>query len=97
MISRSVAATRLGLVGLVIAATLMSACSSMDTAGEVTAPPPTVVAAVNPGQPDHPIAGPQGRDGQFVVQCDYSHASFDDPIVYPVSYTHLTLPTIYSV
>ncbi len=86
MISRSVAAIRLGLVGLIVAATLMSACSSMDTAGAATAPATTVVAGTagtEPGQPDHPIAGPQGRDGQFVVQCDYSHASFDDPIVYP--------------
>ena len=35
------------------------------------------------GQPDHPIAGPQGAVPQFVVECDYSHAAMDDPIVYP--------------
>ena len=34
-------------------------------------------------QPDHAIAGPQGGKGQFVVACAYSHASLDDPIVFP--------------
>ena len=28
------------------------------------------------------VAGPQGGVGQFVVACDWSHASFDDPIVH---------------
>ena len=27
--------------------------------------------------------GPQGRVGQFVVKCDYSHSGPDDPIVHP--------------
>ena len=27
--------------------------------------------------------GPQGRVGQFVVECGWSHSSFDDPIVHP--------------
>ncbi len=35
------------------------------------------------GQPDHPIAGPQGNTPQFVVECDFSHAASDDPIVHP--------------
>lgn len=35
------------------------------------------------GQPDHPIAGPQGSVAQFVVECTYSHSASDDPIVYP--------------
>ncbi|NCZ69679.1 MAG: DUF1996 domain-containing protein [Actinobacteria bacterium] len=35
------------------------------------------------GEPDRPIAGPQGAVGQFVVECPYSHALPDDPIVYP--------------
>jgi Domain of unknown function (DUF1996) len=26
--------------------------------------------------------GPQGRVGQFVVECGWSHSSFDDPIVH---------------
>lgn len=29
------------------------------------------------------VAGPQGRVGQFVVQCLYSHSAADDPIVHP--------------
>ena len=42
-----------------------------------------VDAAAVMGQPDQPITGPQGRVGQFVVECPYSHALSDDPIVYP--------------
>jgi hypothetical protein len=35
------------------------------------------------GLPDAVIAGPQGAVGQFVVECGYSHAAQDDPIVFP--------------
>ena len=35
------------------------------------------------GTPDRPVAGPQGAVGQFVVECAFSHALPDDPIVYP--------------
>ena len=35
------------------------------------------------GRPDVPVAGPQGRVPQFVVECPFSHALPDDPIVYP--------------
>ncbi|MBM3828549.1 MAG: DUF1996 domain-containing protein [Actinobacteria bacterium] len=35
------------------------------------------------GAPDRPIAGPQGAVGQFVVECPFSHALPDDPIVHP--------------
>jgi len=35
------------------------------------------------GQPDRPIAGPQGAVPQFVVECTYAHSAMDDPIVYP--------------
>ena len=28
-------------------------------------------------------SGPQGREGQFIVECGLSHSSFDDPIVHP--------------
>ena len=40
-------------------------------------------AATSLGQPDEPIAGPQGIVPQFVVDCDYSHSAMDDPIVFP--------------
>ncbi len=33
--------------------------------------------------PDRVIAGPQGRGGQFVVECGFSHYLADDPIVHP--------------
>ena len=33
--------------------------------------------------PDPERRGPQGRLAQFVVQCDPSHAAFDDPLVLP--------------
>ena len=42
-----------------------------------------VDAASVMGEPDAPITGPQGRVGQFVVECPFSHALPDDPIVYP--------------
>ncbi len=42
-----------------------------------------VDAASVMGQPDQPVTGPQGRVGQFVVECPFSHALPDDPIVYP--------------
>jgi len=38
---------------------------------------------VSLGQPDRVIAGPQGLVPQFVVECEYSHAAQDDPIVWP--------------
>lgn len=39
--------------------------------------------ATSLGQPDEPIAGPQGNQPQFVVECGFSHAAQDDPIVFP--------------
>ena len=39
--------------------------------------------ATSLGQPDRPIAGPQGGTPQFIVECPYSHSASDDPIVYP--------------
>ncbi|MEZ5218469.1 MAG: DUF1996 domain-containing protein [Ilumatobacteraceae bacterium] len=35
------------------------------------------------GVPDRGFVGPQGRSAQFVVECTFSHALPDDPIVYP--------------
>ena len=34
------------------------------------------------GGPDEAIRGPQGNDGQFVVECGFSHAAVSDPIVH---------------
>jgi len=33
--------------------------------------------------PDRPLTGPQGAVGQFAVECEWSHSSFDDPILHP--------------
>lgn len=35
------------------------------------------------GAPDTVERGPQGRVGQFVVECEFGHVAPDDPIVYP--------------
>jgi hypothetical protein len=35
------------------------------------------------GAPDVVLSGPQGRVPQFVVECGFSHAAPDDPIVHP--------------
>lgn len=56
--------------------------------GCATTPGPTThdhvhVDVTSLGQPDRPIAGPQGAVPQFVVECGFSHAAADDPIVYP--------------
>jgi len=41
-------------------------------------------ASSNPdGAPDAPVTGAQGRVPQFVVECPFSHALRDDPIVFP--------------
>lgn len=40
-------------------------------------------SAALPVGPDRAIAGPQGRVGQFVVECGFSHYLADDPIVHP--------------
>lgn len=44
---------------------------------------PELEAASVMGRPDRIIAGPQGNEGQFIVECDLSHMASDDPILYP--------------
>lgn len=39
--------------------------------------------AAGVGTPDRVLVGPQGRTGQFVVECALSHYLADDPIVHP--------------
>jgi hypothetical protein len=46
--------------------------------GDLNLEPATVM-----GRPDRVIAGPQGNDGQFIVECELSHIASDDPILYP--------------
>ena len=56
-------------------------------AGAAPAPAPADTvhhhASTANGAPDEVITGPQGADAQFVVECEYSHAGLDDPIVHP--------------
>lgn len=39
-------------------------------------------ASPDQAPPDRVVTGPQGAVGQFVVECEWSHANFDDPIVH---------------
>ncbi|HZM32726.1 MAG TPA: DUF1996 domain-containing protein [Acidimicrobiales bacterium] len=65
---------RLG-AGAILLALLLVAC------GGASAPsPPSPPAAVRLSPTD---PGPQGRVPQFVVECGFSHAAPDDPIVHP--------------
>ncbi len=71
---------------LVLAATvtLIGGCSDGDRgAPSVTAHVHVHTDVTSLGQPDRPVAGPQGAVPQFLVECAYSHAAMDDPIVFP--------------
>lgn len=77
IVSRRVLAT----IALVV---MVASCSDEPNGGgpsELTLHPSTDATSL--GQPDHPIAGPQGNTPQFVVECGYSHTAADDPIVAP--------------
>ena len=58
-----------GLAAAAVAATALGGPSA--SAGDGASDSPDVV-----------VGGPQGGVGQFIVACDWSHASFDDPIVH---------------
>jgi hypothetical protein len=63
---------------------LLVACSDHEAAAPADSTHQHVHTDVTSlGQPDRPIAGPQGAVPQFVVECDFDHAAMDDPIVYP--------------
>jgi hypothetical protein len=70
---------------LAVAAALLAACSNAgdDSASGSTEHHHVHTDVTSLGQPDHPIAGPQGAVPQFVVECLFDHAAMDDPIVYP--------------
>ena len=74
---------------------LVVACTGVSNAADHTSPVPPHQHddTVSFGQPDHPIAGPQGATPQFVVECGFSHAAQVDPIVFPgttgVSHLHV--------
>lgn len=70
---------RRALAALALAG-LASACSGSGSDG--AAAPDTSTPATF-GAPDRVISGPQGVLAQFVVECTFSHAAPDDPIVHP--------------
>ena len=72
---------------ILLAAVVLAACSAdghashdHGTDGSADHVHPDVTSF---GQPDRPVAGPQGSVPQFVVECGFSHTAADDPIVYP--------------
>jgi len=70
------------LVGaFAIVAAACSSAASEDTAAPE--PQPKAPAATLPFASPARHTGPQGRVGQFVVECGYSHSAPDDPIVHP--------------
>ncbi len=66
-------------VVLAIAAVASLTAAGCGTRSPAAAPPPPTAA----GRRTPTDAGPQGRVPQFVVQCRFSHAAADDPIVHP--------------
>lgn len=64
------------LVAIVVAMVAVTAAGCGGDTAAVVAPAPHAA-------PDRVLSGPQGRVAQFVVECDFSHAAFDDPIVFP--------------
>ncbi len=83
----------LALVAVMAAAGCSSAgaTNALTHAAPASVAPPTTMMASMPrmspdgamGAPDRPVAGPQGRVAQFLVECPFSHALADDPIVFP--------------
>ena len=70
-------------VAVLATAALLGACSG-DGSGERAADSGSAAAAAElNAAPDRVLSGPQGAVAQFVVECDFSHAAFDDPIVHP--------------
>lgn len=77
--SRRGQARRAATVGLlVLAAAAAPGCADDASSDGSGAGEPTAAHRA----PDRVIAGPQGAIGQFVVECGFSHAAFDDPIVH---------------
>ncbi len=68
-------AVRLLAVGVLV----LTACSGGSSTDAAAGPP--ALRRVGPDGPER-HTGPQGRVGQFVVRCAYSHSGPDDPIVH---------------
>lgn len=86
-----VGVARIASMALMALLLLASCSSSSDDATGSDDPAPVderelseMGPAADPPLPVNPTRhiGPQGRVGQFVASCDYTHSSFDDPIVW---------------
>ena len=75
---------RSALAAVALAATvLVVGCTAAGAPpGPVAGPPPKAPAAELAFASPARHLGPQGRVGQFVVECGYSHSAPDDPIVH---------------
>jgi hypothetical protein len=69
------------MVGVVLVV-VGAGCSATAAPADPDAPPPKAPAAELPFASPVRHVGPQGRVGQFVVACRYSHSAPDDPIVH---------------
>ena len=58
---------------------LLGACSTSSGSSEANEPRSSRISPLSPAR----HLGPQGRAGQFVTDCGYSHSAPDDPIVFP--------------
>lgn len=76
----------------VAAVSLLALAACSGTSAATSADPSTLTSPVHQhvhpddtslGRPDRPVTGPQGAVPQFLVECEFSHAAEDDPIVYP--------------
>lgn len=74
---------RWALLGGLLVGALVGCAPDADDGPSPDAAAHLIGGGVSLGQPDRVIAGPQGRVAQFVVECDFSHAAQDDPIVWP--------------
>ncbi|MFK8022555.1 MAG: DUF1996 domain-containing protein [Ilumatobacter sp.] len=79
---------RVSRVRAVLMAALLAGCAASPS----TESDPAAAPSIDDEVPDRARVGPQGRVAQFVVSCEVSHISSDDPIVLPdqpgVSHEH---------
>ena len=74
---------------VIAGALLLAGCGPDDASTAVGAAEP--VRWLADGAPDELVGGPQGGEGQFAVECSFSHVAPDDPIVHPghAGFSHL--------
>ena len=71
---------------LLAGAALLVGCSTSGSSGpmaDMAGMHDRPAAGAPAGAPDAPVTGAQGRVPQFLVECPFSHALADDPIVFP--------------